>query len=312
MVETCITPTPLPITDIWPAVSDLIITFSDMYSIPSIVRQGILPFPPFPAFPVLPNMPTVPSIDLQLPTMSMPSLEGVLTAAGIQSGQIFILIDFLIAGLTEFIPAIPLPTMPGLTATLADLLTFDPASLLVDIRDIAFDFSLIGNLPPLWPTVDIPDISSLQALQFSAEGMMQLLTGSLLTLIANFQSYLDDLELSYGALPTLPVIPTISELMALLPPIPTLADIPLLLVPGFPSLVFPNPLRPDGIFSDFDVATGIQCIYQDMNMFIIKTLSDYIESLPVVGPFITGNFPTVGDLIGPFSIGEICYDIPPL
>lgn len=302
MTEICITPAEFPSSLIWPDVSSLIQPFTDMYSIPSPVRSNLAPFPE------VPTMPTVPQINGQFPTISMPSLEGVMTAGGVQAGQVFILVDYLIGGLTNFIPAIPLPDMPGLPFSLSDLLSFNPTQLLEEIRLPGFDYSSIPNLPTLWPTSNIPEISSLQALQYSGVGMMELLTGSLLSLIASFLSYLDILELGYPILPVLPTIPTIEELAALLPPSPTIGDIPSLIVPGFPSLPFPDPLRPDGVFPNFDITTGVQCIYQDMNMFVIKTLSDYIESLPLVGPLLTGGFPTVGDLVGPFSVGEICYN----
>ena len=292
MPTICVTPPAMPSDLIWPDISSLVTPITDIYSIPANFRPNIS----------LPAMPTMPKIGDQLPTMSMPSLEGVMLGAGIQAGQIFILVDLLIGTLTDYIDAIPLPTMPGLPLTLADLLSFDPAALLAKIRAAGFDFTGIPNLPTLWPTVTAPDISSLQALQFSAAGMMEMLTGSLMELVGKFLAFLDDLELSYPAIPVLPTIPTIAELQAMMPKFGMPS------IPGFPAFSFPSPLRPDGTFPDFELTVRIQSLYQEMSMFSIKTISDYIESLPIIGDAIAGTFPTVGDLIGPFSVGEICYN----
>tara|TARA_R110000796_G_scaffold14055_8_gene46140 strand:- start:945 stop:1850 length:906 start_codon:yes stop_codon:yes gene_type:complete len=300
MAQTCVTIPEFPAV-VFPTLDDLILPFKDFYAIPSWVR---LDFPPFPT---LPSMPACPTISLQMPTMYMPSMEGVVYAVALQAGQVLVIIDIIIGQLVSFIPAIPFPEMPGFpNIDLIALLTFDPMALLAAIRLPDFDFSLIPDMPELWPTLDMPDLSSLKALQYAVSNYITLITNTMLELLDSFLSYLDSLELPFPALPVWPTIPSMQDIKDAISAALVLPEWPgFITFPGFPPIPIVLPIRLDGLSFDLEFEHMINAAYQSMRQYIVQLVFEFIGTLPLI---VIPDLPTIADLVGAISIPEMCWE----
>ena len=92
-----------------------------------------------------------------------------------------------------------------------------------------------------------------------------------------------------------------------LPIPPTLPSVISIAIAGFPAIPFAMPLKLDGYIPDIDIEYLIQSVYQDLRQFLIKTLTDFVVSLPLVGATI-GTLPNIGTIVGALGLGTICYD----
>lgn len=296
MTRTCITIPELPLTEVFPSVESLTIPFQSLYSIPSRIRESMPPFP------TLPDTMTTTSPGFQFPEEFFPSLESVNWGEAVQSSQLFVILDLLIGSLTQFIAAIPIPDIPAIQASLADLLAFDPQPLLDMVRVPDFDWSLIPNLPELWPTVSTDGNSSLKQLQYAVIAYLEDITDVVLQLLDSFLAYLDSLELPYPSLPVFPTIPSLGEIeMALREQLPPYE------FAGFPPLTIPEFHLPDSDNSDFKFEFDVKVIFQELNSYVIKSVTEYIQSLPLVGELLA-ILPTIEDMIGLIEFGEVCWD----
>lgn len=293
------------ITAIVPTINDLLPSFTLPFSIPQIALSnlGLSVYDLIPPIPTLPSMPS--PITAAMPTLVMPQTESLLAAGGILQGQIYQLINEFIGKITAIIPAIALPEMPGLPGvTLPDLLVPDPAALLAMINVPGFDFSGIPNLPTLWPTIVIPELLPLMALQFASQGFVAALTTSCLTLLSSLLSFLHSSHISFPAAPTFPTMPTLADIEALLPPFPTWEDLQLT-IPGFPAFALPSPLVPSMSIPEVDFGIVMNYLQANCSTYLWQLLSDYALSLPLLGSTLA--FPTISVWLGSLpTIPPIC------
>lgn len=219
--------------------------------------------------PIFPPMPTVPSpLSTLFPTMNIPSVEFAYVATGAQMALSVSMVAVFLEQLTKFVPAVPIPAIPGLPGFgFLDLLAFNPTPLLAAIQIPSFNPASIPGTPTLWPTINSPEWSSFEALQHGIANYLPLLTDTILTLIKLFLDFLDDKGLSFAALPT-PIIPTVS---------------------------LPTPLLPDMSIPDFDVSYTQLAAQINTSGFTIKTLVEYVQSLPLISLPI----PSMTDVLGP-------------
>ncbi len=148
-------PSPSDISNPFPDVNSLMASLNGPATIPSYVLYlNNLERPVFP----IPMLPSIPSpITSLLPTVDIPSIESALIAAGIQIGSITFIIDMLVSALTQYIPEIPMPEIPGLPGfTLQDLLASNPQAMLETLK------GTVGSLIPLYPSVSFPELAAIQ------------------------------------------------------------------------------------------------------------------------------------------------------
>ncbi len=220
---------------------------------------------------VFPPMPTVPSpLSGSFPTLNIPSVEVAYAATGAQMGLLVSQIDAIIGVLTQFVPAVPIPAIPGLPGfSLPDLLAFDPSSMLSAMQVPGFNFSAIPGLPTLWPSINAPEWKAFAALQFVIANYLPLLTDTVLTLIKLFLDFLDDKGKSFPGLPSLTNIPGIS---------------------------LPSPLMPTMEIPNFETTYSMLSIKVNSSGFTIKTLAQYVQSLPLISfpiPTLAIVFPEI-------------------
>ena len=214
------------------------------------------------SLPAFPAMPTVPSSG-KFPTMSIPSVEIAYSATGAQMALTTAMIAVLIEQLTKFIPAVPLPTIPGLPGVgLPELLAFNPAALLAGIPSTG-----LPGVPPLWPTINSPEWSSFEGLQHVTADFLLLLTDTVLTLIKAFLGFLDDKEIKFPAIPPLTV----------------------------PAAALPTPLLPDMDVPEFTQTYTILANKVNASGGITKILIQYVDSLPLISVPV----PSITDILGP-------------
>lgn len=293
----CITiPSLNDITDMIPNINTLLPAFTVPFSIPQLALSN-LGLNVLDLVPPIPAMPTIGSpLEAQMPTLKMPQMSAVYAAAGVLQGQMYALINEFINKITTKIPAVAIPTVPGLPSiSLNDLLDCDPAALIALINVPGFNFSLIPNLPPLYPTLVCPELKAMTALQAASQAYIQSLTQTCLTLIQNFQSFLDKTHVKYPSLPTIPTVPTMAQILAMLPPQPTLSDL-FLTLPGFPAFSLPNPLTPTFSAPEINFPVGMNLLLNNCSSYILGLIMNYAQSLPVLGSLL--SFPTLTNLIG--------------
>lgn len=195
--------------------------------------------------------------------MNIPSVELAYATTGAQMALTAAMIDVLIKQLTKFIPAVPLPTIPGLPGIgLPQLLAFNPAALLAAVPN-----ANLPGVPPLWPTINSPEWSSFEGLQHITADFLLLLTDTVLTLIKTFLDFLDDKGKSFPSIPSL--IPSLSPL--------------------------PTPLLPDMDIPEFTQTYTILANKINASGSLTKTLIQYVDSLPLISVPI----PSMTDILGP-------------
>ena len=302
------------ITNPFPSTADIIPSFTLAFTIPQPTFPELgIPWPPTLLLPALPTLPTLPAFDAQMPSISSPSAESVMAAGGVFTAQLLAVVDSTVAALVSFVPALPWPTIPGLPDfDLPALLAGDPDGLFAAIKVPNFDMAalidpLSDMLPPMWPDMDMPDQAFVQTIQVAVNNYFTLLIGTVTGLLDTFLALLDDLELPYPALPALPTLPTMTELVAMLPEAPSLDDLFNISVPGFPSFTLPTPLIPDTDKPQFNLTFGFERMFGEMQQSIIKTIADYILTLPLIDAVLI--LPTLADVLGALpAIPMVCSD----
>ncbi len=214
---------------------------------------------------VFPQMATVPSpLSSAMPTLNIPSVEVAYAATGAQMSLLVSQIDLVVGTLTQFIPAIPIPAIPGLPGfSLPDLLAFNPSSMLSAMQVPGFNFDAIPGLPTLWPTIGVPDWKAFAALQHAIANYLPLLTDLVLALVKVFLDFLKKLGKSFPGLPSLSNIPQVA---------------------------LPTPLLPDMKIPDFETTYSQLSFQVNASGFVVKTLAEYVQSLPLISLTI----PTLG------------------
>lgn len=319
--------------DTIPDFNDIWASFTNPFTIPDTAWEDLgFPFPPTFAVPQIPDLPSFPSdYNFHFPTMSLPSMSALYGASSVVLGQISTIVKFILDKLKAFgqlFPAtgilpISLPDWPGFSGSpgfdLDDLMEPNPLAFLDHIRMPDFDFSLIPNLPDLWPDMSMPDLSSFSSLQFAVLGY---LTSLLTTITSTFNkviSYFSRLPspISIPAFPTLPAIPTWEQILAMLPEFPTLDDLKALFsgspgfsFPGWEDFQFdlPDPLIPDFDLPSFDLTFGWCQLLISMIGKLMNDIVSWINNIPIIKAII-GAFPKIIDMIGdipPFA--DVCHE----
>lgn len=299
-------------------------------SVCSLMPSTPIDFPGFDL--VLPTMPTMPSI----PWPSMPSLDAQIEmfAGQLQSFQLMTAVSAMFDVLSPIF-SLPWPAIPGLPGiSFPDLMALNPAALVASLKAMVqlpsinglipdFNFSFLPHVPsPLFPTLRMPDMEVLLALQMTASAYLSNLATMLFTM-AN--EVADIFEVS--KLPALPAFPSLASIMAMLPPIPPLPDfsIPDLVFPrpvlptladlkglafgafgGF-QLSMPDPLIPSFSIPEYDFTQGLTALYSSLNSINLKTIADFIPdtlglSLPIPElclPINLPQLPALPDLPNP-------------
>ncbi len=220
---------------------------------------------------VFPPMPTIPTpLSTFFPTLNIPNVEVAYAATGAQMGLLVSQVDVIIGALTKFVPAVPIPEIPGLPGfSLPDLLAFNPSSMLSALQAPGFNFSSIPGLPTLWPTINAPEWAAFAALQHAIATYLPLLTDTILTLVKLFLDFLDKAGKSFPGIPSLTNIPGVS---------------------------LPSPLMPGMEIPNFQTTYSMLSIKVNSSGFVIKTLAEYIQKLPVISltiPTLAVVFPTL-------------------
>lgn len=201
--------------------------------------------------------------------------------AGMISALIDPLIDYLGLTLEDILPDIP----GFLGITLIQILDGTALNAMIELIKLPdFDFSFIALLPlPIYLDIVTPVREALTAAQTAIAGYYQMLMTVISDLIAIIT---DDLELP--SLPTLPTMPTLDDILALLPDFPTFSDLINLELPVFGQLMalIPDPLIPSLSSPSYDFNQGLKLLYNAITNYIIKLITDFVESLP-----LSFNFP---------------------
>lgn len=290
----------MPANSIFPTTEALLAPVTALYQIPKFIRGDmIIPFP---------VTPTVASVKEQMAGIVEPTLESIQSAAGIQSGVIPAIINAVLEPISSLITLPPMPTLPGIPFQFTDILPpYDPSALYALLAE--FDIPSIPNMPVLWPSVVSPVKSYLQAAQIV---MNEITEGALMFLIDAinlFTKYIHDVLGQDFALPELPTIPTLEQMIGLMPTIerPTMAMLLAVIPPPF-SLTLPNPLMPNISDPDHEFTYAWQSLKSEAVAYVLKICTDFVATLPLL-PAIT--LPTWQDLLPiPLPI-TICHELIP-
>jgi len=304
MAQICTTPIGFT-SSVYPTVDSIIQPIMQgFYSVPWWGRQGL-------TMPTLASMASCPWIGSQMPDVSMPSMEAIMYGMSVQSSQSLLLVDLVIGAITDLVPALPIPEIPGLGINLADLLSFNPEAILETITSDSFDIdaltALIPNIPDMWEGISIKSVKAVKVLQYAVSNYISIMTNHILALVEMLLTLFDDLEIPYPAMPLFGAIPTMDTVKAAIEAALDLPTWPGFIVIGaFPPIPFSFPIRVDGTSKQLDLEYLIGTCYQSMRQGALKLVLEWISTFP--SPFTFPALPNVMTLIGELSIPVICYD----
>lgn len=259
------------VPDIFPTVS----------AIQAAIRS-IMPSTPidFPGFNIsLPKMPGMPSI----PWDSIPSVNALLEMFGNQlaNNQLIAVISAVYDTLASLF-SLPFPSMPGLPGfDFSDLLSMDIEGLVNAVKNmLPGSLSLPGVPWPLFPSMSIPDMEILSAIQLTI-GMYM---GNMCNLLFAMVNGVADL-LMLPTMPAIPSFPSISSIMAMLPEVPSLDDLKGLVFGAFGglSLSLPSPLIPGFDCPQYDFIQGLKALYTGMGNYVLQLITDFVTSVLGLG-----------------------------